>query len=207
MKNKIGSVFGRLTVVEQLPSKRHPCGKTSQCFLAKCTCGNTSEVLWSRLASGKTTSCGCYRVEASRLKQITHGMRATPEYAIWCAMRSRTSNPNSRVFRIYGGRGISVCQRWKDSFEAFIADVGRRPSPKHSLERLDVNGDYTPENVVWASMKTQQRNRRNNHMLTIGSETKCLAEWAEISGIQYATLLRRVKVGWSPYDAVFAKVR
>jgi hypothetical protein len=207
MNSKIGSCFGRLTVIERLANKRHPSGKTSQQFLARCLCGNTTQVLWSRLASGKTTSCGCYRVDASREKQKTHGMCDTPEYAIWSTMKARTSNPKTPTFSHYGGRGITVCRRWMDSFEHFLCDIGRRPTSKHTLERINVDGNYEPGNVEWATMKVQQRNRRNNHLITVDGITRCLAEWSEISGVGFSTIIRRLKIGWSTTDAVFKKVR
>lgn len=207
MNPKIGTQFGRLTVIEQIASKRHPNGKLSQRFLARCLCGKTTEVLWSRLSSGKTTSCGCYRIDAAKEKNTIHGKRYTPEYAIWCTMKARTSNPNSQVFANYGGRGITVCQRWVESFECFLSDVGNRPTSKHSIERIDVNGNYEPGNVEWATMKSQQRNRRNNHLITIDGATKCLTEWSDISGIGVSTIIRRLNLGWNAINAVFKKVR
>lgn len=129
-----------------------------------------------------------------------HGQAETPLYNVWQAMLNRCRNPNTRRFKDYGGRGISVCERWQ-SFENFHADMGDRPDGM-TLERKDSNGNYCPENVIWADRKAQSRNRRSLVMLTHSGETLCAAEWAERLGIKGATLRARLKSGWSVADAV-----
>jgi len=207
MTDKIGSKFGRLTVIRRLEDKIYPSGKPSQRWLAQCECGKFTEVLWMRLVAGKTSSCGCLRDESRKRVSRTHGLSKTPAYAVWCAMRARTSNPNNHAFKHYGERGITVCDRWDNSFEAFLEDMGERPTASHSLERIDVNKGYTPDNVRWDTWKVQQRNRRNNRILEIDGQSKCLAEWSDISGLGFSTILRRIKLGWDVKSAVFKKKR
>lgn len=127
---------------------------------------------------------------------MTLRQRFFPEYTAWAGMKSRCSDPNSSRYPYYGGRGIKVCDRWRDSFAAFLVDVGPRPSPDHSLDRMDPNGNYEPGAVRWATRKEQQRNRRNNRFLTIFGQRRTLAEWAEIGGLHPYTLLSRINAGW-----------
>lgn len=136
-------------------------------------------------------------------KALTHGHRAggkaTPEYDAWCAMRKRCSNPRHPLYKFYGGRGIKVCKRW-DSFENFLEDMGPRPHAGLSLDRIDNENDYGPDNCRWATVLEQQRNRRSNKMLTYSNETVTLTysmkEWSERLGIKYTTLKWRVRNGW-----------
>jgi hypothetical protein len=121
----------------------------------------------------------------------------TAEYRAWESMRRRCESPVNRMFRHYGGRGIAVCQEWRASFERFLADVGPRPGEGYSLDRIDTDGDYRPGNVRWADRLTQQRNRRNNVMLTLNGVTRCEAEWATLLGIGRWVLSRRLRRGWT----------
>lgn len=120
-----------------------------------------------------------------------------PEYFIWKGMHKRCKNPNANRYHVYGGRGITVCDRWK-SFAAFIEDVGRRPSPQHQLERKDNDKGYEPDNVRWATPREQQCNRRNNVFIEYCGERLCISEWARRTGIACWTLQRRVRRGWTP---------
>lgn len=126
----------------------------------------------------------------------------TPEYMTWAHMIKRCENQTYHGFANYGGRGIKVCERWRASFLAFFEDMGLRPSAKHSLDRKDVNGDYTPDNCRWASAKEQGRNRRNNRILTIAGESVTLAEAAERFGVNRGTIKGRLARGWTPEMAV-----
>lgn len=124
-----------------------------------------------------------------------HGLVNSPEYKTWAMMLVRCRNKNNHAYPRYGGRGIKVCKRW-ESFENFYADVGAKPSPKHSLDRIDNNGNYEPSNCRWATMLEQGRNKRNNAMLTLNGVTKCISEWADITGIKRRTIHARISYGW-----------
>jgi hypothetical protein len=130
----------------------------------------------------------------------------TPEYRTWIQIRRRCQNPESMNFAEYGARGVQVCVRW-ESFGVFLADVGRRPSPKHSLDRVDPNGNYEPENCRWATSKIQQRNRRNNRLLAFKGEIRCVAEWAERLGFSYTVIRARLQRGWDVDRAMTEQVR
>lgn len=126
----------------------------------------------------------------------THGMKQTPEYQAWGSMITRCENQNRPSWRHYGGRGISICARWRDSFEAFFQDMGPRPSPKHTIERKDNEGNYEPGNCKWGTRFEQSANRRNSNLVTIdGHGEVCLAEAARITGIPYMTIVRRYHKG------------
>lgn len=118
-------------------------------------------------------------------------------------MKNRCQNPNVACYKIYGARGISVCDRWMDSFENFIADVGQRPSPRHSIERINNDGNYEPGNVRWATKKEQQNNRRNNVLVGYNGEKKTLAQWVEQFGLKYDIVSRRLKRNWPVHEAFF----
>jgi hypothetical protein len=122
----------------------------------------------------------------------------TPEYRAWSAMKLRCANPNNEQYHNYGGRGITVCDRWRQSFAAFLVDMGPRPSPRHSIDRIDNNGNYEPGNCRWATSREQNRNRRNNIVLTHDGRTMCLADWARELGVPRGTLLARYRDGQPP---------
>lgn len=141
-------------------------------------------------------------------QRVTHGhsRRKTKsgEYVAWLSMRQRCENPKTIGYHRYGGRGIKVCQRWADSFEAFFTDVGQRPSKKHSLERLDNQGNYEPGNVKWATKFEQQRNMRSNRYITLDGVTKCARQWALDAGIvRPDTMFSRLAHGWDERAAIF----
>jgi hypothetical protein len=117
-------------------------------------------------------------------------------------MRSRCTNPNTPSWADYGGRGITICDRWLNSFEDFFTDVGHRPTPRHSLDRIEVNGNYEPGNVRWAIPETQGRNKRDNHIVVVGEEKLTLADAADRATVPYNTFLYRIKRGWSVEDAI-----
>ena len=125
-----------------------------------------------------------------------------PEYRTWSQMINRCENPKATSYNSYGGRGITVCDRWRSSFTDFYADMGAQPSPEHSIERRDVNGNYTPDNCCWATPVEQGRNKRNNHLLTLGDETMPLSAWAERIGIGAGTIRMRIVSGWSVEQAL-----
>jgi hypothetical protein len=122
-------------------------------------------------------------------------------------MKSRCFNPKHEYYKNYGGRGITVCPQWLGSYPAFLADVGRAPSPKHTLGRIDNDGNYEPGNTRWETRAQQSNNRRNNRLVTVGNETRTITEWALDSGMTHELIYLRLKRGWSPIDAVFRPVR
>ena len=142
--NRIGLQFGRLLVIEWLPGHK---------YLCRCECGVEKEIDTHRLTPGKTRSCGCLRKESVSKQFSTHGESKTAEYRAWTLIKNRTCNPNGMDYKDYMGRGITICEEWKYDFPAFLAYVGKRPSNKHSIDRIDVNKGYEPGNTRWATAR------------------------------------------------------
>jgi hypothetical protein len=184
--NLTGMVFGRLTVQQYM-------GKTEkhrQClWLCLCECGNKKIIITSGLKSGKTQSCGCYQKDRTSAASITHGLctgRKRPaEYGSWSMMKVRCYNKNSQKYSDYGGRGITVCDRWLNSFVNFYNDMGKKPSANHSLERIDNNGNYCPENCKWGTRYEQANNKRNNVKLNIDGKEMTITEAAKLKNLTY----------------------
>ena len=151
-----GTRFSLLTVLRRDVSK--PRGR--RWWECACDCGNHVSAPTAKLVSGHTKSCGCLRVSVGREKASTHGLRNSPEYGVWAAMRQRCRNENNPCFNIYGGRGIRIASRWED-FSAFYTDMGQRPSPRHTIERRDVNSGYSPENCYWTDDCARQAINQN----------------------------------------------
>lgn len=143
------------------------------------------------------------RLELLRLRQTKHGMSRLPEYATWTWMITRCTNPKTKAFARYGGRGISVCERWR-TFPPFFDDMGQRPSPKHSLDRIDNNKGYEPGNCRWATRREQSRNKAKTRMLTVNGVARPLADWADSVGLPHSTIRTRLALGWTPEAAVHA---
>lgn len=196
--------FGRLTVLER--AKNVKPGKTK--WKCRCSCGNIATISASHLKSGHTISCGCFKKEVLSKRNFTHGLCDSPEYRAWNGITARCYNPSEPVFKHYGGRGIKVCGEWRHNFMAFYNHVGKRPSPKHSIDRIDNNSDYRPGNVRWATYHEQMNNKRTNHLITIHEWTMTLSQWAQFVGLKYDTLhCRIVKNNWPLTKAVFTPVR
>ena len=175
-----GHRFNRLLVIKRVKVE----GARNVMWECQCDCGNITIAAAANI--GKTTqSCGCLAKETAtellrgNTLNRTHNRSHSGEYYSWCAMKSRCYIPTNHKYPIYGSRGISVCDRWRDSFENFLADMGPKPSPKHSIDRKDNDGNYEPGNCHWATKKQQSRNTRKNHMIEIDGQRMCLIEWCE----------------------------
>ena len=166
-----GQRYGTLTVIERAPNR-----KSKACWLCQCDCGARKEVRAANLRNGNTHSCGCGSVRFKR----THGMTSTPEYGIWTGMKRRCLNPRDSHWENYGGRGISICERWLNSFENFYADMGKRPSPDLSIDRYPNNdGNYEPANCRWATKSQQNATAAVQHIaqrVTLSAETTCASD-------------------------------
>jgi len=185
--NLIGQRFGRLVVISKADSEKN--GHTRwNCI---CDCGGTTTVRSSHLLSGDTRSCGCIGREMLSKMCLKHGMSETTTYDCWAAMKQRCVNPSSHAYRNYGGRGITVCERWM-KFENFYVDMGECPIGL-TLERKDNNSGYYHENCCWDTPKTQSRNKRSNRIIKYDGKSQCLAAWAEELGIERHTLWYRLE--------------
>lgn len=193
-----GRKFGRLTTLECLG--RH---KRSTYYRCACDCGEIFDCTGSSLTSGHSKSCGC-----KHWRHRDSGSKRAEEYSIWVNMRRRCTDPKLRNYPWYGGRGIYVCSRWESGegnlggYECFLQDMGRRPSKKHTLERRQNDGPYSPENCVWATQKQQARNKSANVRVEAFGRTMVLAEWAEEFGLPQGVLWSRLKRGWPPERAI-----
>lgn len=188
-----GDVYGRLTVLEPCPKKP---GKGRQ-WRCACSCGGTKIVIQSSLVCNNTTSCGCKKIENAKNMKFRHGKRGTSEYWAWVSMKKRCSATSGKYWKYYGSKGVHVCPEWLDDYEAFLAYVGPRPTSKHSLDRIDGNGNYEPGNVRWATPTVQHRNQSNRHWLSYMGVTLLPKQWSEIVGFRVHTLYTRIREKWS----------
>lgn len=173
-------------------------------WFCRCECGTLCQFPSSYLTSGRNTHCGCLDGFRSGGTLSRHGRARTPIYKIWQGMHERCRGTTRSGKKYYLDKGITVCDRWK-SFENFLADMGDRPSSKHSLDRIDGNGNYEPGNCRWATDTEQNRNRSNTTMLTIGGVTKPATQWAEESGLAIGTIKQRINLGWKDTDLLLPK--
>lgn len=165
--NITGNRYGRLVVVSYLGKK----GK-SHLWNCRCDCGQEKIIYANNLKKGDSKSCGCLQKEIVSIKNTTHGMTETPMYDVWQSMKWRCVNPENHNYKHYGGRGITVCERWLHSFENFFADMGLRPSPELSIDRIDNNGNYELSNCRWATKGEQNSNTRRNNKVATNKEQK-----------------------------------
>lgn len=199
-RNFDGYRFGRLVVLRDEEDIISPNNNLSRVVLVRCSCGVEKKVRLGDLRKGHTTSCGCLMVEKVKKSNTLHGKTKTPEYKAWHSMIRRCSDSSLHNYHRYGGRGIVVCDRWLKSFETFLKDVGVRPTPKHSIDRIDNDGNYEPGNVKWSTNEEQARNSTSARMITFQGQTKCLQDWADHLGIKRTTLRMRLDK-WSIHKA------
>ena len=188
-----GQKFGRLTVLEDVGRDK----REEVLWRCICECGNEIVALGGNLRSGHTQSCGCLNKEVCSEVHTTHGLSKTSEYHIWVGIIQRTTNPDNHAYKWYGARGIKVCDRWRYSFENFLEDMGKKPSDKYTIDRIDNNGDYCPENCKWVTHKEQANNTRRNSMHEFNGVVKNISGWADEYGMNYRTLHSRLKRGWT----------
>ena len=189
-----GKRFGRLVALfPQKVANEHQ-------WLCRCDCGKTVLVWGPNLRRGLTRSCGCYK----RDLQTTHGLHGSPEYRIWHQIKTRCTKPSATGFHRYGGRGIAMAPEWLNDPQAFIQHIGPRPSPQHSVDRIDNSKGYIPGNVRWATRKVQMRNTRSNHLIEFNGEILTLADWAEKQGLPWHILRARIAKGWPTEIALTA---
>lgn len=194
-----GRRFGRVLVGAWVPEKMK--------WSCACDCGKTWLVQSSHLTAGNTTSCGCARADRLSDRMTTHGMSKTPTYKSWCELVARCTNPANHAFSDYGGRGIRVCDRWLTSFESFLEDMGERPAGDMSIDRIDVNGDYEPDNCRWATRVEQSNNRRNIQLIEFGGRRQTVTQWAAELGMPMKSLYKRIADGWSVERAFTTPIR
>jgi hypothetical protein len=200
----VGVKYGRITVVSTNVYNH----KTIA--VGQCECGNTWEGVASVLIRGGILSCGCLASELLGARVTTHGFTKgrsnTREYRAWQAMTRRCYDTNHKDYPYYGARGITVCDEWRFDAERFYADMGDCP-PDFTLDRIDNSQGYSKENCRWADRKTQANNSRKARMLEIDGVTQSITAWSEQSSVAYRTILSRLKLGWSPKDAVFKPIK
>jgi hypothetical protein len=202
----VGTRFGKLIIISE--SYRALRGNDSSArwwVECCCDCGVTVTVRPAALVQGKPRSCSdCGSRATIGVRTSTHHLSKAPEYAVWNAILARTLNPKTRNYVNYGGRGIKLDPSWQGDggFQRFIADMGRRPSAEHSIDRIDNDGPYAPWNCRWATKVEQSRNHSRNVYLTLGDETLLMADWSRRTGLSRPTICKRKKRGWSDEDTL-----
>lgn len=198
----IGRRFGRWTVIEYEGTKgegKHKC----RCWKCRCECGNVKIVREWNLKSGNSRSCGCLVSDSNKMNKTTHGKRNTRLYKIWVSMRNRCNNKNSSFYEDYGGRGVRVYPEWENDFMSFYDwSIKNGYSKELTIDRIDVNGNYEPDNCRWVDMRVQCNNRRNNHVLTYKEKTQTISEWERELGFKKDILQTRISNGWSIEKAI-----
>lgn len=196
--DRTGVRFGKLVAISCFKKPEWPKRTYWNCV---CDCGKEIAVQGGHLQMGHTVSCGCAKADLISAAKTTHGHTAnhgsTKEYSAWLGMKNRCYNPNYYLYHHYGGKGVTVCQKWLDSFESFLADMGNA-TDGYSLERKNTAGNYESDNCKWADAVEQQNNKTNNVKITYDGKTLSTGQWARVVGICHKRIWARVKAGWSP---------
>ncbi len=189
----VGNKFDRLTVISfhHTGVNKSGRGQKQRWWLCRCECGKEVLHPTGRLRARSVKSCGCYRSDFARIKFTTHGKSKTREYVTWHSMIQRCYYCKRDSYNDYGGRDITVCKRWLTSFDNFYADMCKKPTPKHTIERIDPNGNYTPENTIWLEAHLQQENTRRSVSITWQGETHGFKFWADKFGVDVRTIRKR----------------
>jgi len=198
-----GQRFGRLVVlgIASYDEKTY-----TKKWLCRCDCGKKIEVSGGNLRSGHSKSCGCLRRDICIKASTAHGKSRTRLYSIWIGMRKRCKDKNQKNYRLYGGRGIKVCDEWEKNFTVFETwALNNGYAENLSIDRIDSNGNYEPSNCRWATDEVQSNNTRTNHIITFDGETHTVAEWARIKSLKPNVIYNRLFMGWKPEDAIIGK--
>lgn len=198
IKLTVGLKFNMLTTIKKLENNY---------WLFLCDCGNTKKIKGSSVTTGHTKSCGCIKKEKIAESTTTHNLSKTKEYAVWCSIKSRCYNLKNKFYFNYGGRGIKMSIEWKNSFEIFLKDMGKRPIDKHSIDRINNDGDYCKENCRWSTRVEQQNNTRKTVKIEYNNKIKSLKDWCRELNIPYKRVESRIKLGWSIKDVFETPVK
>jgi hypothetical protein len=195
-----GQTFGRFTVIERAKNV----GRSDAHWLVRCSCGNVRVVRGASIRFGNSKSCGCLKIEITRLRSKTHGKSGTPEYKSWSGAIGRCHNPKNQAYKTYGALGIRVCLRWRGrrGFSNFLSDMGPRPSPNHSLDRKKFRLGYTPTNCRWATRQEQSDNRKNVTLVTHEGVTLSVYAWSLRLGMFPYVAYQRIRRGLTPAQAL-----
>lgn len=207
MDEMIGKKFGRWTVIEVLPRERGAKRMKPLKYKCLCDCGNTGEVNKTCLVTGRSLSCGCYVRQKCSETMTTHGLSRTPLYALWSSIKRRVANPNTKSFVRYGARGIVLCDEWANDFQSFYdyvnGTLGPKPTPQHSLDRIENEGNYEPGNIQWATSEAQSSNRSSNIVVVYQGISDTLTRHCKRLGLNpKAVNLRVSRRGWTPEQAL-----
>lgn len=197
--NISGQKFGMLYAIKLDSRDRH----NRERWLFKCDCGKEKVIEKSSVKTGHTKSCGCWQIENNKVIGITHNKSKTREFKIWLGIKKRCLNKKHSTYKNYGGRGIKICDRWKDSFENFLADIGSAPSELYSIDRIDNNGNYEPSNCKWVTRKEQNNNTRRNRIFSYEGNNYTLSNLCDKLELKYKLIYDRVtKLKWKIEEAI-----
>lgn len=194
-KDITGEVFYRLTVIRE--NGRKNTGRKEILWECKCCCGNIINTTKQNLSSGCTKSCGCYALDVRKNMHKTHGMSGSHLYNIWAGIKQRCLDENNNAYENYGGRGIKICEDWKNSFTSFYNDMNKGYKKGLEIDRIDNNGNYELSNCRWSNSKEQANNRRSNIILEFNGVKRNITQWSEITKISSKIIFQRINRGWS----------